>query len=113
MIEEKVCLFCVSGFCILEGFALYPIGGQEQVPELPCSIKAHFTRSCLLWEYIYLYIRVLVRNIIVPFYASSLTESKMSTHITDRIYQQMLRYEHHDLNLNMTVHSVLINIYMM
>ena len=39
--------------------------------------------------------KVFVITIIVPFYAYSLIESVMSTHITDGIYQRMLRYEHH------------------
>ena len=34
-------------------------------------------------------------TIIVPVYACTLTESLMPMHITDRIYQRMLRYEHH------------------
>ena len=42
--------------------------------------------------------KVFVITIIVPLYACSLTESVMSTHITDRIYQRMLRYEHHHEN---------------
>ena len=41
---------------------------------------------------------VIVITIFVPLYACSLTESVMSTHITDRIYQRMLRYEHHHEN---------------
>ena len=34
-------------------------------------------------------------TIIVPVYACTLTESLMPMHITDRIYQRMLRYEQH------------------
>ena len=46
-------------------------------------------------------------TIIFSLHACSLIESVMSTHITDRIYQRMLRYEHHHENYK---HSLLNNI---
>ena len=39
--------------------------------------------------------KVVVITVIFPLYACTLTESLMPMHITDRIYQRMLRYEHH------------------
>ena len=66
---------------------------------------------CLMW--VYMAWKVFVIKILAPFYTCSLTECVMSAHSTERIYQRMLRYEHHHLNLKMTVYSVLINIYMM
>ena len=41
--------------------------------------------------------KVFVTTKIVSFYACSLTESKISTHITDRIYQRILQYDHYHL----------------
>ena len=40
---------------------------------------------------------VYVINLLI-LYACSFMESVMSTHIADRIYQRMLRYEHHQEN---------------
>ena len=36
--------------------------------------------------------------ILLILFACSFTKSVMSTHIADRIYQRMLRYEHHQEN---------------
>ena len=42
--------------------------------------------------------KVFVITMIFPLSACSLTDSVMPTYITDRIYQRMLRYEHHHEN---------------
>ena len=39
--------------------------------------------------------KIFVITILFSLYAYSLIKSVMSTHVTNRIYQRMLRYEHH------------------
>ena len=42
--------------------------------------------------------KMFVITILFSLYAYSLIKSVMSTHVTNRIYQRMLRYEHHHEN---------------